>query len=281
MPRASCRGKSESRRSQLTVGKEEVPRHGNQCTAVTPGSATPADAIAHCARSNMPKEGAKGGRAGSWRRPLQCRPVLLTRQEYAHEAMLQLRRPEAMQSAQERSTGSFQSAWFWLARSPLTAKRVGLRLRRKGFPPAWPATVNAALQSIRRCPRSEVKEPLHGDPAPSLSRTNEPERRGVLAELLSGLPAPAVSGESTDPARIERGRTLIRKHRCNVCHNADLAGRENVSRIAGQREDYLLKVLRGYKDNSRPGYDASMGEALQPVTDEEIRDLAYFAARQP
>jgi cytochrome c553 len=107
------------------------------------------------------------------------------------------------------------------------------------------------------------------------------EDLGVLAELLSRLPAPTVWGESADAARIERGRTLVQKHRCNVCHSADLAGRENVPRIAGQREDYLLKVLRGYKDNSRPGYDASMGEVLQPVTDEEIRDLAYFAARQP
>jgi len=42
-----------------------------------------------------------------------------------------------------------------------------------------------------------------------------------------------------------------------------------------------LKVLRGYKDNTRPGYDASMGEVLQPITEEDIRDLAYFAARRP
>jgi cytochrome c553 len=42
-----------------------------------------------------------------------------------------------------------------------------------------------------------------------------------------------------------------------------------------------LKLLRGYKDNTRPGYDASMGEQLQPISEEDIQDLAYFAARQP
>jgi cytochrome c553 len=37
--------------------------------------------------------------------------------------------------------------------------------------------------------------------------------------------------------------------------------------------------LREYKDNSRHGYDATMAEALQPVTAEQIADLAYFLAR--
>jgi cytochrome c553 len=50
-------------------------------------------------------------------------------------------------------------------------------------------------------------------------------------------------------------------------------------RIANQREDYLAKTLREYKDNSRPGYDASMAEVLQPVTPDQIADLAYFLTR--
>ena len=52
-------------------------------------------------------------------------------------------------------------------------------------------------------------------------------------------------------------------------------------RIAGQREDFLAKTMREYKANVRPGYDASMGDVLQPITDAEILDLAYFATRQP
>lgn len=107
------------------------------------------------------------------------------------------------------------------------------------------------------------------------------EDLGVIAELLSRLPPPVAAKDGVDLARIDRGRTLIHHYRCDVCHNPDLSGRENVPRIAGQREDYLLKVLQGYKDNTRPGYDASMGEVLQPISEEDIRDLAYFAARQP
>jgi len=103
----------------------------------------------------------------------------------------------------------------------------------------------------------------------------------IMAELLSRLPPPMPMSDAIDSARMDRGRRLIHQHRCDICHNPDLSGRENVPRVAGQREDYLLKVLRGYKDNTRPGYDASMGEVLQPIAEEDIRDLAYFAARQP
>ena len=37
--------------------------------------------------------------------------------------------------------------------------------------------------------------------------------------------------------------------------------------------------MREYKDNSRHGYDGTMAEVLQPVTAEQIADLAYFLAR--
>ena len=101
-----------------------------------------------------------------------------------------------------------------------------------------------------------------------------------LAGLLSKLPAPKPA-EAGDAARIQSGRELVHRHRCDFCHNPDLSGRENVPRIAGQREDYLLKSLREYKSNKRAGYDASMADVVQPLTEEEIRELAYYAARQP
>jgi hypothetical protein len=37
--------------------------------------------------------------------------------------------------------------------------------------------------------------------------------------------------------------------------------------------------LRGYKDNSRHGYDGTMADVIAPVTDDQILDLAYFLAR--
>ena len=47
-----------------------------------------------------------------------------------------------------------------------------------------------------------------------------------------------------DAARMQRGYAIIEKNHCNVCHQSNLAGRDNVPRIASQREDYLAKTLR-------------------------------------
>jgi len=100
-----------------------------------------------------------------------------------------------------------------------------------------------------------------------------------MAAYLAKLPPPEPADGSIDPVRMERARTLIEQHRCNFCHNRDYSGEQNVPRLAGQREDYLVKALREYKNNTRRGYDASMADVLYLISDEQILDLAYFLAR--
>jgi len=102
-----------------------------------------------------------------------------------------------------------------------------------------------------------------------------------LADAIAKLPPPHPVKEPGDPARLERARGLIQQHRCNFCHNPDFSGEQNVPRLAGQREDYLVKALREFKNNTRRAYDAAMPEVLYPISDEQIRDLAYFLARLP
>jgi cytochrome c553 len=100
-----------------------------------------------------------------------------------------------------------------------------------------------------------------------------------VSDAIAKLPPPRPLADA-DAARMERGGALLARYHCNVCHRADLSGQENVPRIAAQREDYLVKTLRDYKSRSRIGYDATMAEALEPVADNEIADLAYIMARQ-
>jgi cytochrome c553 len=101
----------------------------------------------------------------------------------------------------------------------------------------------------------------------------------TFSEFLSKLPPPAPPQDTPDPARMQSGRVLITQHRCNSCHNLDLSGRENVPRISNQREDFLVKTLREYRDNIRHGYDGVMASVLAPIGDREIADLAYYIAR--
>lgn len=100
-----------------------------------------------------------------------------------------------------------------------------------------------------------------------------------MAEVIAQLPPPPPAAEPPDPARLERARALIQQHRCNFCHNQDFSGEKNVPRLAGQREDYLVKTLREYKSNARRGYDPAMADVMYAVTDADILDLAHVLAR--
>ena len=100
-----------------------------------------------------------------------------------------------------------------------------------------------------------------------------------FADIIAKLPAPQPPAGPVDDARMARARALVEQNRCNFCHTPTFAGQDNVPRIADQREEYLVKALRGYKDNSRHGYDASMADVVAPITDGQILDLAYYIAR--
>jgi cytochrome c553 len=99
-----------------------------------------------------------------------------------------------------------------------------------------------------------------------------------FSDAIAKLPAPAPASD-IDAARMQRGYAIIEKNHCNICHQSNLAGRDNVPRIASQREDYLLKALREYKNNTRAVYEPVMLEPLRPLTDADITDLAYTIAR--
>ena len=112
-----------------------------------------------------------------------------------------------------------------------------------------------------------------------------PDVGAVAGHALASDPAsatpPLPAAAPPDSTRLERARALIQQHRCNFCHNQDFSGEQNVPRLAGQREDYLVKALREYKNNTRRGYDPAMAEVLYAISDEQLLDLAYFLARLP
>ena len=100
----------------------------------------------------------------------------------------------------------------------------------------------------------------------------------TVADAIAALPPPKPAG-AQEAAEAEQGRALAARYRCGSCHNADYAGRDQMPRLAGQREDYLLKSLQDYKSNVRAGYDASMNEVAQEVRDADIPVLARYLAR--
>ena len=101
----------------------------------------------------------------------------------------------------------------------------------------------------------------------------------TFSDYIAQIPKPAPPADAGDAARMAKGQALAKQYLCNTCHNADFSGKDNVPRIANQREDYLAKTLGEYKDNTRHGYDGSMADVMGGVPKEQIADLAYYIAR--
>jgi cytochrome c553 len=100
----------------------------------------------------------------------------------------------------------------------------------------------------------------------------------AYSEEIAKLPPPTPPTEGADPTRVEKGRIAAQRHRCGFCHNPDMSGHDQIGRIGGQREDYLVKALREYRSGERRGYDPAMVEVAQAITDREIADIAHSLA---
>jgi cytochrome c553 len=100
-----------------------------------------------------------------------------------------------------------------------------------------------------------------------------------VSDAISKLPAPKPLAGATDPAEVARAQDMIAQNRCNSCHTSTFAGQDQIPRLAGQREDYLLKSLREYKSGARRAYEPAMSSVVEPLKDEDFVVLAAYLAR--
>lgn len=98
-----------------------------------------------------------------------------------------------------------------------------------------------------------------------------------FASLAPGFPPDLRPRDATQAAR---GEALIGPRNCAVCHQANLHGRDQVPRIAGQREDWLVHSMTGYRDGTRIGADPQMNGAVVGLSDFDIAALAHYLAHR-
>ena len=116
------------------------------------------------------------------------------------------------------------------------------------------------------------------DPMNDVTKSFTDDDLRAFSDFIATLPKPQPPADAPDAARMQKALAIITQNHCNSCHQANFAGADNVPRIANQREDYLAKTLREYKDNTRHGYDGTMADVMGSVTPEQIGDLAYYIA---
>lgn len=100
----------------------------------------------------------------------------------------------------------------------------------------------------------------------------------ALATHYSALPSKAQGGP-VDKKLFQRGKEVAEKNRCGSCHLPDYRGREQMPRLAGQREEFLAEAMLAYRRNRRPGGDTIMAASLYGIAEADIRALAHYLSR--
>ena len=81
-----------------------------------------------------------------------------------------------------------------------------------------------------------------------------------------------------DPAKVEDGKRAAVFYQCTSCHRPNLAGHEQIPRLAGQDLDYLRRLIRGFKEKTASDLDGTMTMAAVPLKDDDIEILAQYLA---
>jgi cytochrome c553 len=100
----------------------------------------------------------------------------------------------------------------------------------------------------------------------------------ALGAYFSQLPAPTPAGKTAGPDAAE-GERLVDANHCASCHLGSFAGQNQMPRLAGQREDYLLKAMRDFRDGERSGLDGTMTEVLHGLSDADLANLARYLSQ--
>ena len=81
-----------------------------------------------------------------------------------------------------------------------------------------------------------------------------------------------------DTSKVTRGAVLSQRGQCGSCHLPDYSGREQMPRLAGQREDFLLSSMKEFRDGRATGRDTIMAATLRGLSDVDLTDLAHYLA---
>ena len=123
-----------------------------------------------------------------------------------------------------------------------------------------------------------IREGVRGNALMQGLMTGIPDHEIVaLASHFATLPAKPAPGVP-DKALLQKGRALADKLRCGSCHLPNYHGREQMPRLAGQREEVLYARMIAFRDKAPPGTDTIMSATLYRVADAYIKAMAHFLA---
>lgn len=111
-----------------------------------------------------------------------------------------------------------------------------------------------------------------------LDGMKDPDLTALASHFAAQTPARPQAMSPLNAATYQRGKETARSMLCGTCHLPDFSGRQQIPRLAGQQEAFLLDSMKQFRDNPGPGRDTIMAASLYGLKDEQLADLAHFLA---
>jgi cytochrome c553 len=103
------------------------------------------------------------------------------------------------------------------------------------------------------------------------------EEINAFADYFAAQPAKR-SPVASKPERARAGAEIAKRLLCGTCHLPTFAGQQQVPRLAGQDEAYLMLSMKQLRDSPGPGRDTIMAATLRGLSDDELASLAHHLA---
>ena len=124
-----------------------------------------------------------------------------------------------------------------------------------------------------------TREGIRGDEDMQALLKGVPDKEIVaLAKHYTSL-KPRAATDPVDKKLFQKGKDIASRNRCGICHLPDFRGREQMPRLAGQREEFLAEVMLQYRQNRRSGGDTMMAAVLYDIREADFKALAHYFSR--
>jgi len=123
-----------------------------------------------------------------------------------------------------------------------------------------------------------IREGLRDVPVmkPFVAGMADDEISALAAHYAAQSPKPLAP--ASKPERARAGADLARRLGCGTCHLPTYTGQQQVPRLAGQDETYLVQAMKQFRDHPGPGRDTIMAATLRGLSDGELEQLAHHLA---
>jgi len=117
------------------------------------------------------------------------------------------------------------------------------------------------------------KNPLMSPMAANLSKQ---DMLDLAAWFASQKTKP--TGFVPDAAKAAKGKTIADAALCPMCHLGGFSGQNEVPKVAGQYQEYILAQLKAFKTRQRTNDAGNMTAVVRSLSDEDLDDLSHYIA---